>query len=73
MKQHLRFSVGKRWVLSLAVICGSLSAFSQYGEKSSSWEIGATIGPSNFLGDLGGNAGKGTRFIKDNNFPMTNL
>jgi hypothetical protein len=73
MKQHLRFSVGKRWVLSLAVLCSSLPAISQYGEKTSSWEIGATIGPSNFLGDLGGNAGKGTRFIKDNNFPMTNL
>src|SRR5688500_6764677 len=73
MKQHLRFSVGKRWALSLAVLCGSLPSFSQYGDKTSSWEIGVTLGPSNFLGDLGGNAGKGTAFIKDNNFPMTNL
>jgi hypothetical protein len=36
-------------------------------------EAGITIGPSNFLGDLGGNAGKGTTFLKDNNFPMTRL
>lgn len=73
MKQHLRFSVGKRWVLSLACLCGSLTSFSQYGEKSSSWEIGITLGPSNFLGDLGGNKGKGTTFLKDNNFPTTTL
>jgi hypothetical protein len=36
-------------------------------------EAGITIGPSNFLGDLGGNAGRGTTFLKDNNFPMTKL
>jgi hypothetical protein len=36
-------------------------------------EAGITAGPSNFLGDLGGNAGKGTTFLKDNNFSMTKL
>lgn len=37
------------------------------------WEAGINIGPSFFLGDLGGNAGKGTRFIKDVNLQFTNV
>ncbi|MBS1564020.1 MAG: outer membrane beta-barrel protein [Bacteroidetes bacterium] len=36
-------------------------------------EAGFTIGPTNFLGDLGGNLGKGTTFIKDNNFSTTKI
>lgn len=74
MKQNLRSSVGKCCVVLLSAVCSYLPSYSQgYGEKSSSWEIGITLGPSNFLGDLGGNAGKGTRFLKDNNFSMTKL
>jgi len=34
-------------------------------------EAGITMGPSNFLGDLGGNMGRGTAFLKDNNIQMT--
>ena len=37
------------------------------------WEAGLNVGPSFFLGDLGGNAGKGTRFIKDVNLQFTNI
>lgn len=37
------------------------------------WEAGFNLGPSFFLGDLGGNAGKGTRFIKDVNLQFTNI
>jgi hypothetical protein len=37
------------------------------------WEAGINVGPSFFLGDLGGNAGKGTRFLKDLNFKFTNI
>jgi hypothetical protein len=37
------------------------------------WEAGINIGPSFFLGDLGGNAGKGKRFIKDVNLEFTNI
>jgi len=33
--------------------------------QQSKFEYGFTYGPSNFLGDLGGNAGKGRTFIKD--------
>lgn len=36
-------------------------------------EVGLGIGPSFFLGDLGGNRGKGKTFIKDINLPMTKL
>ncbi|MGI8583294.1 MAG: DUF6089 family protein [Chitinophagaceae bacterium] len=36
-------------------------------------EAGINVGPSFFLGDLGGNAGKGTRFLKDVNPQFTNI
>ncbi len=37
------------------------------------YEIGINLGPSNFLGDLGGNPGRGTTFLKDNSFKTTNF
>lgn len=36
-------------------------------------EIGIGVGPLFFLGDLGGNYGEGTRFVKDVNFSTINL
>src|SRR5688572_26879051 len=36
-------------------------------------ELGFGFGPMFFLGDLGGNHGEGTRFIKDVNFPLTKI
>ena len=36
-------------------------------------ELGLGIGPLFFLGDLGGNHGVGTRFVKDVNFPVTKM
>jgi hypothetical protein len=62
------------WRCSLLLLVGASSCISSFGqntESSSVFEAGISLGPSNFLGDLGGNAGKGTKFIKDNNFPMT--
>jgi hypothetical protein len=52
-----------------------LFGWSQFGiiTDKSNWEIGLNIGPMNFLGDLGGNKGKGTLGPKDNNIPMTNF
>lgn len=73
MKQLLHASVRKCCALTLIVLSANLSSFGQYGGSSATWEIGATLGPSNFLGDLGGTQGKGTTFLKDNNFPMTKL
>lgn len=42
------------------------------GEKTR-YVVGFNIGPSFFLGDLGGHKGKGKRFVKDLNFPLTEL
>jgi opacity protein-like surface antigen len=37
------------------------------------FEVGLNIGPSNFLGDLGGNFGRGKTFLKDNNIELTKI
>lgn len=59
-------------LICLLFSCSFLSSkcFSQSGVR---WEAGVIIGPSFFLGDLGGNAGKGTRFIKDVNLEYTRI
>ena len=73
MKQNLRSSVWRCCVVTLLFISSYFTSFSQYSESSSFLEAGITIGPSNFLGDLGGNMGRGTSFLKDNNIPLTKL
>src|SRR5687767_7857111 len=73
MKQNLHASVRKYCMLTLLSFSVFSSSFGQYGEQTSFWEAGITVGPSNFLGDLGGNYGKGTTFLKDNNIQMTKL
>lgn len=46
----------------------------QFGnEDRTIFEVGLNIGPSFFLGDLGGNRGEGSRFIKDVNLSLTKL
>ncbi|MFN6375117.1 MAG: DUF6089 family protein [Chitinophagia bacterium] len=45
--------------VTLLIITGETKA------QQSRFEYGFTYGPSNFLGDLGGNAGKGATFLKD--------
>jgi hypothetical protein len=72
MKQNLPRSVWKYCALSLFSLF-SIASFGQSTENASHLEAGITVGPSNFLGDLGGNMGRGTPFLKDNNFPMTKL
>ncbi len=52
------------------------TTFSQHlilGNQKASVEVGVTFGPSFFLGDLGGNKGIGTRFLKDLNMELTKL
>lgn len=49
----------------------SYSQYNFFGKPV--YEIGINVGPSNLLGDLGGNKGVGTTFIKDNNIQMTKL
>lgn len=54
----------------------SVKSFSQsiiFQTGKITWEAGINVGPSFFLGDLGGNAGKGTRFLKDVNLQFTNI
>lgn len=50
-------------------------SFAQVGIATSNakFEVGLNIGPMNFLGDLGGNRGRGTIGLKDNNIPLTNF
>jgi hypothetical protein len=36
-------------------------------------EAGLAVGPSNFLGDLGGRYGRGMTFLKDNNIQLTRI
>jgi hypothetical protein len=43
------------------------------GNDETRFEAGINIGPSFFLGDLGGHKGKGKRFIKDLNLPLTQI
>jgi hypothetical protein len=52
----------------------SRTAFSQsISSGNGKYEFGVGVGPLFFLGDLGGNSGKGTTFIKDVNLPLTKL
>lgn len=72
MKQSLHSYVRRCCLFVLIVAATYVPSYSQYyGEKSSFFEAGFTMGPSNFLGDLGGNKGIGRHGLKDNNFPMT--
>lgn len=62
-------------IIIIFILLSPVLAFSQVGLATSNakFEAGLNIGPMNFLGDLGGNRGKGTVGLKDNNFPMTNF
>jgi hypothetical protein len=71
MKLALHTYVKKCGVVMCLGLSTYLPSYSQSGESSSFFEAGITVGPSNFLGDLGGNVGKGTTFLKDNNFSTT--
>lgn len=52
----------------------SLQSFSQsITSGNGKYEFGVGLGPLFFLGDLGGNQGVGTTFLKDVNLPLTKL
>ncbi len=51
----------------------TVSAQIGFTTANSRFEIGLNVGPMNFLGDLGGNRGKGSIGPKDNNVPVTNM
>jgi hypothetical protein len=75
MKPFLHKFVTKTVVLlllSFTILSNSNAQGFLFGEKVK-WEVGLNFGPSFFLGDLGGNSGKGTNNMKDMNFEFTKL
>src|SRR5437016_3640246 len=76
MKKCLRIFLLTCFILPAFNIVFPLKGISQHVSfvtGRTTWEAGVNIGPSFFLGDLGGNAGKGTRFIKDVNLEFTEI
>ena len=76
MKPSLPNLAGK--ILLLFLICTSLhyNSYSQafiFGNDKVKMEAGLSFGPSFFLGDLGGNIGKGTNYLKDLNYETITL
>jgi hypothetical protein len=59
-------------LLSFTIFSPSFSQSFLFGGKTK-WEVGFNFGPSFFLGDLGGNSGKGTNDIKDVNLEFTKM
>lgn len=75
MKPYLRKIVTKAVILTLLSFSICTISYSQaflFGEKVK-WEVGLNFGPSFFLGDLGGHAGKGTNNLKDLNLNFTKM
>lgn len=75
MKSTLPNLVGKPLLVLLCIMLFTKS-YSQhlvFGGDKFKVEAGLNFGPTFFLGDLGGNRGKGTTFIKDVNIPLTKL
>jgi len=61
-------------VFALLVILSSYKSFSQsFTTGNGKVELGLGIGPSFFLGDLGGSYGIGKTFVKDVDLPLTKL
>jgi hypothetical protein len=71
----------KAFRLTYFILIAFICLFSKQGYSQSliingdkaRFEVGFNIGPSFFLGDLGGHRGKGKRFVKDLNLPLTEI
>lgn len=64
----------KTLLLFCSIVFLHISSFSQHivvGNEKFKIEAGLNFGPTFFLGDLGGNTGKGSSFIKDINLEVT--
>lgn len=69
-EKKLYFFTNRCFLLILSILLLNTS----YGQFNyGAFEAGIIVAPSNFLGDLGGNPGKGGPFLKDNNFSMTRM
>ncbi|MBW7951648.1 MAG: hypothetical protein H3C56_03615 [Chitinophagaceae bacterium] len=47
--------------------------YNDFVRSDRQWEFDINVGPTNFLGDVGGGKGKGTLFLKDLNLAVTNI
>jgi hypothetical protein len=72
MKQCLHSLLWKCFFLLTLLFALNLTSFGQLS-SGTIFEGGITVGPMGFLGDLGGNVGRGTSFVKDYNFKTTKL
>jgi hypothetical protein len=76
MKPGLPNFVGKILLLLFSCTLFFTKSYSQafiFGNEKIKFEAGVCFGPSFFLGDLGGNTGKGTNFLKDWNYETLTL
>ena len=76
----MKASIRKVALKTLLLFFVSLSLYSKtysqhFGFETGKiqWEAGLNFGPTFFLGDLGGNAGYGSHFIKDVNLELTKM
>jgi hypothetical protein len=64
----------RAFTLCLCLTTLTQNSFSQsFNSEIGKFEVGASIGPLMFLGDLGGNPGKGKDFLKDVNLPVARM
>lgn len=61
------------FILNLALFTNIYSQHVGFNTGKIKWEAGLNFGPTFFLGDLGGNAGHGSHFIKDLNLELTKM
>lgn len=60
-------------LFSLVLLFSSAAKAQSVTFANGKFEAGVGLGPLFFLGDLGGNRGVGTRFVKDVNLPITKM
>jgi hypothetical protein len=73
MNQSLPKLVVKRLFVTFAFICVLSTTHAQGFFSNIKYELGFNAGPNFFLGDLGGNSGKGKNTLKDLNLELTKL
>ena len=75
MKNYLHYfiHIGLLSLFSILFISSSTAQHFILGNEKIKVEAGLNFGPTFFLGDLGGNRGKGTTFIKDVNLQLTKV
>ncbi len=75
MKPNIPRAVFRTIAIAICAFCvqTSQSQHLNFGRENLRIEAGLNFGPTFFLGDLGGNTGKGTKFVKDVNIELTKM